>query len=117
MDGNLAADAAQDIDRILWIRRARSEVFGPGLFSDPAWDILLQLCAARARGRRLGIEDIVADVPRSTLARWAAVLEQRGLICREEDSGDPARIWLSLSASGALKMAELLARLRPLQSV
>jgi len=117
VDGNLAADAAQDIDRILWIRRARSEVFGQGLFSDPAWDILLQLCAARARGRKLGIEDIVADVPGSTLARWAAVLEKRGLICREEDAGGAASVWLSLSASGALKMAELLARLRPLQSV
>lgn len=117
MERDSACREAQDIDRILWIRRERSELFGRGLFSDPAWDILLQLCAARHRGRRLTLDEISADVPRSTLARWVAVLEQRGLVCREVDGGECAVTLLSLSPSGAFRMSELLARLRPLHPV
>ena len=114
MNRELAARAARDLELVLRVRRARSQVFGAGLFSDPAWDILLQLCAAGWEARRLSLSDVATDVPRSTLARWAAVLEDRGLIRCELDPIASSTLWLSLTASGELKMSGLLASLHEL---
>ena len=46
----VAAGTRRQVEDILRLRRARSGAFGTGLFSDPAWDILLYLFAARLRG-------------------------------------------------------------------
>ena len=113
MDADFAPGTSHLIDGILRIRRIRSDLFGAGLFSDPAWDILLQLYAAKSRGGRLGLADIESDVPRSTLARWASVLEERGFITCRIDPAEPAMLRLALSASGELRMSGLLATLHP----
>lgn len=117
MNSDSAAQAVRDIDLVLRIRRSRADVFGAGLFSDPAWDILLQLCAATLGGRRLSLRDVATDVPRSTLARWAAVLEDRGLIRCETDPILSSTLWLSLTAQGERKMSGVLARLHELRPV
>lgn len=113
MDADLAPRAAQQIDDILRLRRARSGVLGDGLFSDPAWDILLQLYAASLRGRsKLKLAEVATDVPSSTLARWATLLEERALICCDVDPLVPSMLWVGLSRSGAARMSELFASLR-----
>lgn len=117
MNGDFAARAARDVDRVLRIRRARAEVFGAGLFSDPAWDILLQLFSATLRGSRLCLREVESDVPESTLARWAAVLEDKGLIHCEADPALSSTLWLSLSSQGELRMSGLLARFHELHPV
>jgi DNA-binding MarR family transcriptional regulator len=117
VNGDMAARAAQDVELVLRVRRARSEIFGPELFSDPAWDILLQLFEAGLRGRKLRLTDVAADVPPSTLARWAAALEERGLIRCESDPIASSTLWLTLSPSGELKMSGVLARLHELHPV
>jgi hypothetical protein len=114
VDGQLAGCAAQEVELILRIRRARSQVLGEGLFSDPAWDILLQLYAAKLRRQTLALEDVTTDVPGSTLARWVAVLAGRGLIRCDVDPGAQPALRLALSESGELKMSRLLAKGREL---
>ena len=96
------------IGSILQIRRRRSEVFGEGLFSDPAWDILLELFAARLANRRLELSDLASIAPKSTLARWVAVLEERGLVACDLDALCPDRFWIALSGQCAAKMAAFL---------
>lgn len=101
---------------VIEMRRRRSTVFGEGLFSDPAWDILLELFAAELGGRRVGLSDLDPIAPRSTLARWLTALEERGLVlCAGPLQPDEMRIALSRACSatmtrlfsGALDLARL----------
>lgn len=108
MNADLLSRAEQEIELVLRMRRARSDILGLGLFSDPAWDILLQLLLARLKGRRLALKDLLADVPQSTVARWAAVLEERGLIVGRLDAMGPSPLWIELSDRGVAKMSRLL---------
>jgi DNA-binding MarR family transcriptional regulator len=94
---------------ILAALRARHAIFGPNLFSDPAWDLLLELYAAKLGFRRMTVQDaaIAIDVPGSTTRRWIALLKSRGLVEVEVDKDQPARRWVSLTAHGAAKMKQL----------
>ena len=70
------------IQSILILRRAREEFFDRNLFSDPAWDIMLELYAARLGGRTVSIAELVASsfTPQSTLERWLAALEEHDVV-------------------------------------
>lgn len=95
------------ITSIMRLRRERGRHFGSDLFGDPAWDILLELFAAKLSGRKLRLADLELHVPKSTVARWAVVLEERGLISCRFDCRDSARMDVELSSAGEAKMAEL----------
>ena len=113
MDANFASETQWQIGEILRLRRSRSDQLGSGLFSDPAWDILLQLFAAKLRGHKLRLAEVAADVPSSTLARWATLLQERGLISCAADAVTPSILWIALSPSGAAKMSKLFATRHP----
>lgn len=95
------------IQSVLAVRRARSSILGEGLFSDPAWDIVLELYAAKLGHRKTSIEDLarVSGAPLSTTRRWITALEEQGLAKREQTRG--SCIWISLTANGASKMERL----------
>ena len=96
------------IAAIIHLRRARAEVLGEGLFGDIGWDILLELFAAYLGGRSIRLSDLECQGPRSTVARWAAALEERGLIrCRRSDRFDRDELWLELSDLGRTKLEGL----------
>jgi DNA-binding MarR family transcriptional regulator len=65
-------------------RRRRLNYFDQALFAEPAWDMLLDLFANRALGRRVNITSLclAADVPQSTGLRYIAQLEEHGLLER-----------------------------------
>ena len=94
---------------LLFLRRARDAVLGQDLFSDPAWDVLLELYAAKLGGRSMSVADLAQAVatPRSTTARWIAALEERGLITSAIDPSEPDRLQVELTAEGASKMEHL----------
>lgn len=94
-------------------RRLREDMFGPELFSDPAWDILLDLYTAEARGERVQVTSlaIAARVPHSTAIRWAGNMTHAGLLDREQDPRDARRIHISLSPRARMLMQEYLERL------
>jgi DNA-binding MarR family transcriptional regulator len=82
----------------LLARRRRERLFPEGLFADPAWDILLDLFACEAEGRRLSVSDacLAANVPPTTALRWLAQLEARGLVERQPDPADGRRVFVTL---------------------
>lgn len=89
-------------DRIrdyLKARRARDSLFGPDLFADPAWDMLLDLLLCDLEGRRVSITSacLAASVPATTALRWIATLEERGLVARVADECDRRRSHLRLA--------------------
>jgi hypothetical protein len=93
-------------DRILSIlafRRARERSFGRELFADPAWDLLLELYAARLGARSVTIEDLARsiDVPCSVARRWIHALGQRGLAI--QSGGGEERFELSPDGASTMK--------------
>ncbi len=94
-------------------RRLREEVIGGDLFSDPAWDILLDLYAALDRGDRVQLTSVasMAGVPPSTGRRWARKLVDRGLLEREKDRRDQRQTYVRLTAKGQEIMTVFMVRL------
>ena len=107
MDIETLGATEHHIALILRLRRARSCALGEGLFGDVGWDILLELFAARLGRRRVKLSELDIAAPQSTIARWAAVLEQRGLIACQQDAPGCNDRWAELTSVGTAKMAEL----------
>lgn len=84
---------------IMKARRARDIYFDGGLFSDPAWDMLLALFAADLAQQRVTISPLceAAGVPATTALRWIRVLEHHGLIERRNDPLDRRRVFVALT--------------------
>jgi hypothetical protein len=102
--------SSQLVRAIIRARRLRDEYLGPSLFADPAWDMLLELTAARLEGRRVSISSlcIASAAPATTALRWIRVMEDRVLIERHADPQDGRRIHVSLTDATAEKMVALL---------
>lgn len=88
-------------------RQMRSRFFDCRLFADPAWDILLDLTAARAEGRRVSVTSlcIASGVPPTTALRWIGQMTEQGLLLREEDPVDRRRAYVGLTDSAVEAMA------------
>jgi hypothetical protein len=68
-------------------RQMRTRFFDAQLFADPAWDILLDLTAARAERTRVSVTSlcIASGVPPTTALRWIGQMTQAGLLERVVD--------------------------------
>lgn len=88
-------------------RQARAKFFGGELFADPAWDILLDLTAARAEHQRVSVTSlcIASGVPPTTALRWISQMTEAGLLQRVEDESDRRRAFIELSDKAAEAMA------------
>ena len=84
---------------ILQARLERSSFFPADLFSDPVWDMLLDLYAAELGQVRVSVTSlcIASNAPTSTALRWISALEQQQLIERRADPLDGRRFFLSLT--------------------
>lgn len=94
-------------------RQLRAKFFDGELFADPAWDILLDLAAARAEHTRVSVTSlcIASGVPPTTALRWIGQMTQGGLLERVEDDADRRRAFITLSDSAADGMARYFAEL------
>lgn len=81
-------------------------LFPEGLFSDPAWEILLELYAMHLEQQRVSISSVylASSVPASTALRWIAKLEHDGLVLRTDDPLDARRSWIALTSDGVERM-------------
>jgi DNA-binding MarR family transcriptional regulator len=106
-----ALDEAAVARGLLDTRRRRDEAFGAGLFSDPAWDMLLNLYAAEAEGQNLSMSQLcaVSRVPQTTAQRWIDCLAEAKVVVRGSDTRDARRTMISLSPE-ARDRIELLLR-------
>jgi DNA-binding MarR family transcriptional regulator len=98
--------AAERIRSIQKARRARLAILPPELFSDPAWDMLLELFGCELEQKRISVGSLGAasGVPLATAMRWLRTLEDQGLTCRKADWQDTRRIWISLTPVGSATM-------------
>ena len=80
-------------------RRRREELIGAQHFSDPAWDMMLDLFAASVRGEEVAISSLIvaANVPQSTALRRIRRLVCDGLFVVRDDPHDGRRSFIRLS--------------------
>jgi DNA-binding MarR family transcriptional regulator len=101
------------VRRVIRQRQLRAKFFDPELFADPAWDILLDLTAARAEHTRVSVTSlcIASGVPPTTALRWIGQMTGTGLLERVEDESDRRRAFIALSDGAADAMARYFAAL------
>jgi hypothetical protein len=95
------------VRRIIRQRQLRARFFHGDLFADPAWDMLLDLTAARAEQIRVSVTSlcIASGVPPTTALRWIGQMIEAGLFERMEDDTDRRRAFIALSDRAADAMA------------
>lgn len=105
------ADSEAELMGYLQWREGRTSHFPNGLFSDPAWDILLELYSAEAGRRRISIRELTAAsrVPASSALRWLSLLESHGLLRLKGDPRDADGSSVELTAAGRYAMQSFLA--------
>ena len=95
---------------LICARRGREALFGSHLFADPAWDIILELYAARLGNRQMSVSGLARAVgfPQSVIQRWVAALLDAGVVCpnNSETAG------VELTQEAASKMGQLAERWR-----
>lgn len=101
------------VRRIIRQRQLRARFFDSELFADPAWDILLDLTAARAEHGRVSVTSlcIASGVPPTTALRWIGQMSDAGLLERVEDETDRRRAFITLSDRAADGMARYFAEM------
>lgn len=97
-------------------RRLRARFLDGTLFADPAWDMLLDLLAARLGGHRVSVSSlcIAAEVPPTTALRWIGVLCEQGVVRREADPSDGRRVFIALSDDVAAALTQWFKEAEPL---
>lgn len=95
------------VRRIIRQRQLRARFFDGDLFADPAWDMLLDLTAARAEHTRVSVTSlcIASGVPPTTALRWIGQMIDAGLLLRAEDETDRRRAFITLSDRAAEAMS------------
>jgi hypothetical protein len=107
--GEPPVDAAY-VRSLIRARRLREQFFRSDLFADPAWDMLLDLLAARLERNRVAVSSlcIAAAVPATTALRWIKALTDRGLFVRSADPEDGRRVYIELSDDAARALSAYL---------
>lgn len=101
------------VRRIIRQRQLRARFFDGDLFGDPAWDMLLDLTAARVEHTRVSVTSlcIASGVPPTTALRWIGQMVDAGLFERVEDESDRRRAFIQLADKAADGMARYFAEL------
>ncbi|HWV12288.1 MAG TPA: winged helix DNA-binding protein [Sphingobium sp.] len=94
-----AEPGAAQVRDMLRARRLREEFLPADLFADPAWDMLLDLLAARLEQERVSVSSlcIASAVPPTTALRWIRTLTDKGIVHRQADPHDGRRVFIALT--------------------
>lgn len=93
----------RDVREMIRARRLRDRFMPSDLFGEAAWDMLLDLMAARIEGSQVAVSSlcIAAAVPPTTALRAIRGMTERGLFVRVADDHDKRRIFIELSENTA----------------
>lgn len=89
-------------------RRQREAIFGPGMFADPSWDLLLDLFIADIEGRSVSVSSacVAAAVPATTALRHVCHLVDKGLLVRSPHPEDRRCTYIGLTGEAKAQMME-----------
>jgi hypothetical protein len=108
-------EPADDVTRSAMVARAREEfgnrrrrvaVFGPSMFGEAAWDMLLALYILDVAGQRQTIGNLMrlAGTPTTTAKRWLDFLMSHDLVKRDFHPTDRRTSFISLTAKAREKL-------------
>jgi len=115
LDSGLARPiSADEVRGLIKARRMRDQYFDAELFADPAWDMLLDLMAARLEGTKVAVSSlcIAASVPPTTALRWIKTMTKEKIFIRKADDKDGRRIFIELSDEATAGMVGFFAMIR-----
>lgn len=95
---------------ILKSRQRRREFMDTSTFSEPAWDMLLDLTSAALEGRSVPVLSVsaAANVPLTTALRYVKLLVEGGIVKRWDDPNDRRRSLLALEDEALAGMIKYL---------
>lgn len=105
------APNAEKVRELIKLRRLRDRHFPADLFADPAWDILLDLYAAKLEGKQVSVSSlcIAAAVPPTTALRWITSMTEHGALIRNQDPHDARRVFIGLSHDSEQRLSSYFA--------
>ncbi|WP_238123535.1 MULTISPECIES: response regulator [unclassified Xanthobacter] len=110
--GKAAVPRPNYLRALVAARADRDAIFQSGLFSDPAWDMMLDLAVAEASGRPISVTSlcIASGAPTTTALRRIDDLKDAGLIDRVPDPRDRRRVIVHLTDAGRARMEAFVKR-------
>jgi len=110
---------ARLIRRMIRQRQLRSRFIEGDFFADPAWDMLLDLAAARVEGKQVSVTSlcIASGVPPTTALRWIGALVEADLFRRVCDETDRRRAFIELTEAAAGCLARYFEEISALEVV
>jgi DNA-binding MarR family transcriptional regulator len=106
------SDVSEDIvDWLIKARRARGRYLSHELFSEPAWDILLDLLRAEIARQRVPVTSlcVASGAAATTALRCLKGMEQQGMIVRRADPHDRRRVFVELAPQTSTALREYFA--------
>jgi len=90
------------VDAEISRRETRRQLFGAGIFRDPAWDILIELYKAHLAGQETTVSNLtmLGYFPQTTGLRHLARLVDNSIAIRTADEFDHRRIFVTLTKHG-----------------
>ncbi|HEX2763202.1 MAG TPA: helix-turn-helix domain-containing protein [Allosphingosinicella sp.] len=113
ISADTAASLREVAERLYLERRRRDEHFPPGLFGEPAWDLLLAMFIAHEEGRSLSLAQAcsAAKVDPEAGPRLIERMAGEGLVVRTRASDDARRSGIALTESAVLRLCRYLSDL------
>jgi CheY-like chemotaxis protein len=98
------------LDSLRAVRKLRSKYFPSELFSDPCWEMLLDLYDSQLAGQQATVTSLSAASGASSTTAWRrlSTLQEHGLIQRLEDPDDKRRAIVRLSKTGLMAIENFL---------
>lgn len=98
---------------LIRLRQERAKHYPELKFADPAWDIMLDIFVAAARGKQLSVGDLAvgSDLPTSTALRWSDYLVKQGVVDNVDDPNDKRRKLVSMNCTQLYRISALLLRM------
>lgn len=95
-------------------RRLRNKLLPAELFSDPAWDMILDLALAALEQRQVSVSSLclAANVPTTTALRWIKIMLDQGLLLRTDDAADRRRSFVAISEPLLAQVVEFASKRR-----
>jgi DNA-binding MarR family transcriptional regulator len=105
-EGRADPDMLAFARRMINERYRRFQYFDGHLFSDPAWDIMLELFVAELESREVPVTNLcfTSNVPDTTVLRWIKTLCSEDLVVRHKDKVDKRRVLVQLTRPAAEAM-------------
>lgn len=105
IDANLVS-ARELVRHLRTLRRLRSKHLPGGLFSDPAWDMLIELKYVEITGEKISVSSLgsTTEITPTTCLRHIERLISLGLISRSPDPRDGRRFFVQLTSEGSASL-------------